>query len=480
MIHGIVSKYKRTSVTFKATVWYTVCMILQKLAAFLLIPFLTRMLSTNEYGFYTVFLSWLDIIEIFFTLRIYSNGFVAGIVKNSDNQKAYTASIQVLLLVLVGIATAVLIILTPVLSKITNINSSFFRLMPFSFIATSGIGVWSAKQRVNNKYKQMVIVTLLYSVLVPIFTIIAVGLTDSKLSYAINTRIIGQFIIALPFVFLNLVGAKDVKKQYIVEALKYNIPLIPYYLSMILLNNSDRIMIQQLCGQEQAAIYSVAYSLSATIFIFSGALNQSLQPWTFQKIKNKITKKETKIITISVAFIALLALIVLLVAPEVLFLFAPPSYHEAVWTMPPIISSLLVMYIYQQFLNVHFYVGNNNVVFLSSVLAATLNIGLNYMVLPVVGYIGAGYTTLISYFVIGVIYYISMISISKKKSIEYKNLFDIPAIFGIMLIFTVLAVMITALYNLPYVRYGVLSVMIIVAILKRRLLMELARKLLRR
>ncbi len=92
-VHDI-KKYRGASVTFKATIWYTVCNMLQKIAAFLIIPFLTRMLSISEYGLYSVFLSWMDIIEIIATMKIYGNGYVAGLVRYSDDQDRYTCSIQ--------------------------------------------------------------------------------------------------------------------------------------------------------------------------------------------------------------------------------------------------------------------------------------------------------------------------------------------------------------------------------------------------
>ena len=93
-LFGLLRWYRNSSVTFKATIWYTVCNMLQKIAAFLVIPFLTRLLSTADYGLYTVYLSWVDIIEIFATMRIYSNGYVAGLVKYSGDQEKYTCSIQ--------------------------------------------------------------------------------------------------------------------------------------------------------------------------------------------------------------------------------------------------------------------------------------------------------------------------------------------------------------------------------------------------
>ena len=157
------------------------------------------------------------------------------------------------------------------------------------------------------------------------------------------------------------------------EALKFNVPLIPYYLSMVILNSSDRIMIKEIVGQSEAAIYSVAYSLSMAIFVFSGALNLSLQPWLFKKIKSASKDNVCGIINMAVLFVAFLDTALLVISPELIIVVASKKYYEAIWAMPPLIISLLVMFIYQQFLNVHFYFGKNKIVLVASVTAAAFN-----------------------------------------------------------------------------------------------------------
>ena len=89
------------------------------------------------------------------------------------------------------------------------------------------------------------------------------------------------------------------EKDYAIDALKYNLPLMPYYLSMILLNHSDRLMIQKIDGYEDAALYSVSYSAAMVIFVISGALNLSLQAWLFKELKlNDSSKDKSRLITV--------------------------------------------------------------------------------------------------------------------------------------------------------------------------------------
>lgn len=475
--HYLVQRYKESSVTFKATVWYTICNMLQKIAAFLIIPFLTRMLSTSDYGLYSVFLSWVDIIEIIATMRIYSNGYVAGLIKNSEDQEKYTCSIQFISMLTTTICFGLFLLFSNQISGLIQIEKIFIYYMFFSFFATSSVGIWSSRQRVNNKYKLMVLVTLLYSVLAPIASIVGAYISTDRLTTVIEVRVIAQFIIAVPFFLMNLFGKnKAVVWKCCREALSYNIPLIPYYLSMVLLNSSDRIMIKSIVGETEAGIYSVAYSLSMAIFVFVGALNLSLQPWIFNKLKNKKSDGAHKVISFATCFIAALDMCVLIVSPELIRIIASPKYAEAIWTMPPIICSLLIIFIYQELLNIHFFFGENKIVFVASIVAAALNLALNYIFIHLTGYIAAGYTTLVSYLVIMILYYVTMKGIARKKEIDYREYFNIPLMFGVVCIFACMTILIAFLYPYPLIRYIIVILAGILCIIFRKHIMAFISK----
>ena len=184
---------------------------------------LTHYLATEEYGIYSIFMSWLEIFEIIITLRIYSNGYVAGLVRDDENRTTYT-----------GISTPLSI------------------LIICSFIGTISFGLWSSRQRVDNQYKKMLFAIIVYGLIGPIVGALTVFLNlDNPIFYVIATRTVIQLGVAIPFFISNYKGTSTLwKKDYAIDALKYNLPLMPYYLSMILLNHSDRLMIQKIDGYE--------------------------------------------------------------------------------------------------------------------------------------------------------------------------------------------------------------------------------------
>jgi O-antigen/teichoic acid export membrane protein len=94
------NKYKRFPVQVRASFWFLICSFLQKGISVITTPIFTRLLSTAEYGQYSVFDSWLKIVTIFVSLHLYSGVYIQGLVKFSDDRKRYSSSLQGLTLLL--------------------------------------------------------------------------------------------------------------------------------------------------------------------------------------------------------------------------------------------------------------------------------------------------------------------------------------------------------------------------------------------
>ena len=139
----IIKKYRDMSVEMKAASWYAVGNIIQKIAPWLVMIILTHYLATEEYGIYSIFMSWLEIFEIIITLRIYSNGYVAGLVRDDENRTTYTATMQSLSIVLIVIWTLMYLMFHKGINYITGISTPLSILMICSFIGTISFGLWS-------------------------------------------------------------------------------------------------------------------------------------------------------------------------------------------------------------------------------------------------------------------------------------------------------------------------------------------------
>lgn len=77
----VFAKYRNLPEAVKASLWFTICSILQKGISFITVPIFTRMLSTEEYGIISLFGAWQSILTIFATLNLSNQIFNNGMVK---------------------------------------------------------------------------------------------------------------------------------------------------------------------------------------------------------------------------------------------------------------------------------------------------------------------------------------------------------------------------------------------------------------
>ena len=57
--------------------------------------------------------------------------------------------------------------------------------------------------------------------------------------------------------------------------------------------------------------------------------------------------------------IAIVNLLLICFAPEIISLFAPPPYYEAIWIVPPVAMSVFFMFCYDLFAKFAFYYEKN-------------------------------------------------------------------------------------------------------------------------
>ena len=64
MINALMEKYRKFPKQVKASFWFVVCGFLQKAISLLTTPIFSRLLSTSDYGVFSVFTTWENIIII--------------------------------------------------------------------------------------------------------------------------------------------------------------------------------------------------------------------------------------------------------------------------------------------------------------------------------------------------------------------------------------------------------------------------------
>lgn len=462
MIKNYILKYKNLPVQVRASFWFLICSFLQKGISMITTPIFTRLLNTAEYGQFSVFNSWLGICAVIVSLNLYGGVYTSGLVKYDTERNILSSSFQGLTLTLVIGWTVVYLLFHNFWNSLFHLTTVQMLAMLILIWTSSVFNLWSIDQRVDFKYRKLVLVTLFVSLAKPALGIILVIYANDK----VTARILGLALVELiaysGFFFYEMKRGKTFySKKFWKYALISNLPLIPHYLSMTVLGSSDRIMIGSMCGTAQAGIYNLSYSISQIMTMFNTALLSTMDPWLYKKIKENQIKSMSKVAYMSFVGIAALNLLLMAFAPEIISIFAPKEYYEAVWIIPPVAMSVYFTFLYNFFAVFEFYFNQTKLITLATTIGAILNIILNYIFIEIFGYQAAGYTTLVCYILFAVFHYVFMIRICNQYLNEIKP-YNIKIIISISMLFLVCGFVFLLTYQSMIFRYILIIIILLI------------------
>lgn len=478
MMNKLKEKFSAVPDGVKASIAYTVCSILQRALGLITMPLFTRLLTTEQYGQYNVYQSWLSILTIFITLNMAYGSFSTAMLKFEKDRPGYIAAVQNITLLFAAVFLAIYLSFSNFFNGIFRLPTPIVLLMLADIVMQFSLLCWYGARRFAYKYKSVVLVTLLISFLSPVVTYFFVSVSTER-GYA---RIVGyaliNIIVGLIFFIYSMISGKGgMKKKYWKYALTFNIPLVPYYVSQVIFNESDRIMIDHLCGTDKAAMYSVAYTLATMLVFVLNAINNSYVPWFYGKIREKKSHENRGMANGIALLMAFMLLGVIALTPEIIGILAAPAYYDAIWVVPPVAISILLLFYAQLFINVQFYYEEKSMLVWASIGAALLNVVLNGLLIPKLGYVAAGYTTMASYVVFAVSNYIAVRHVAKKWEIS-ADYFDLRGLILILLGFMALAFTAMALYEHPIIRYTIIACVFVIMGIKYKLVVNFVKSIL--
>ncbi|WP_028128485.1 oligosaccharide flippase family protein [Selenomonas sp. AE3005] len=475
MLDRYLAKYNAMPIQVRASLWFFICSFLQKGIATITTPIFTRLLTADEYGQYSVFNSWLGIVTVFVSLNLYYGVYNQGLVKFSKDRPVFSSSLQGLTFTLVCGWTLIYALMSDFWNALFHLTTVQMLCMMALIWLSAVYNFWSSEQRVEFQYRRIVQITLTGSVLTPILGIYMVLHAEDKVTARIlSTVIVNAVLYSGLFIWHMRRGKTIYSTHYWRYALGFNLPLIPHYLSGTLLSSADRIMIQNMVSASAAGIYSLGYSVSQVMTIFNTAMQQTLEPWRYKKIHDGRAADIAGMAYPTLMLIAGVNLLLMVFAPELVALFAPPAYYDAIWIIPPVSMSVYFIFSYGYFAVFEFYFAKTRFIAVSTMAGAVMNIVLNYIFIGWFGYYAAGYTTLLCYMIYAGCHYHFMQRIC-RENLKGQKIYDRSKLIKISLGFMVIGFLIMATYPYLYLRYGLLGIMLLAGLIKRRWLIETIR-----
>ncbi|QAA21582.1 lipopolysaccharide biosynthesis protein [Sporolactobacillus terrae] len=468
IISNLLKTYSSLSVIKKSVIWYTAATILQKGVVFLTTPIYTRMLSDSQYGLYNVYQSWLQIVSVISVIAL-DRCVTVGFMKFENDRMGFLSVVQFLMTLTVTFSALLVFLFSGFFERLFGLPLIITIAMLIVALLSNALANWSWYQRYEYNYNRLVVVTITFTLITQLFSIAAVvfmPFTNKGEILILSTSVSMLLLYGAVYVSVFFNGKVLVKKKYLAFALPYSIAVVPHALAQIILNSSDRIMIDKLCGRTEAAYYGVTYSAAMALNIIMISVSSSFQPWIFKKIKCGDFRSIREKTNYFLLFTAALSVIVSLFAPEVLMILAPASYRAALWIFPSVAASVFFNSVYLCFANFESYYEKPFYFSVATITGASVNIVLNFIFIPIFGFVAAGYTTLICYMLFAVMHYVFMRKVCREK-LDGVKVFDMRFIVGLSILVMTLSIGVTATYGYPFYRYALIAVGLVLCAIKR-------------
>jgi O-antigen/teichoic acid export membrane protein len=413
---------------------YSVGIILSKIVSFVMIPLYTNILKPEEYGTLELLNLSIDIIS-----TIMGFGMLAAVMRYyfrlEDSQERNKVISTALLgtASIMAVTAAICLLASGPFSQVifhNYENAVYLRLMFITMFLGSVIEIPLAYLRILQKSVKFVTIGLVRLILQLGLNILFLVFLRKGVIGVLYSGLITSVLMCLYLVLTTSIstGLRFDRRLYL-SMLAYGVPLIISDISAFVLTFSDRFFLNYYTNLTDVGIYSLAYKFGMLISMLF--VSPFYQIWG-ARMFDIYNRPDAKAIISRVLTFFLLAalgvnLIVSLFSKDAIRLMSNPSYWDA-YRLIPLISFSYVLNGIIYVISVGILAkGKTKLNALAMVIAMAANIGLNFLLIPHWGKVGAAYATLASYFIrVSVIYYFAQMLFRTRY--EWGKIFQMGAI----------------------------------------------------
>ncbi len=388
----IKEKISRINLPAKASMAYLGVSFVGKIIGIVATPFFTRLISGEEYGrliLYMTILGGASIIcsaissgsAIYRCYKIFGD-------KNGD-------FIKTSLLVSVTFSLLICILLFAFL-PFFELDRTLYLPLTLQILCDTVIATSLARARYQYRYQEVMWITLIGSALPVIFSLTVIKRYGSSYGVRVYSMLFISVVIAIAELIRMLRLPGKPKFKMATHLLKSAMPTLPHSLSGAFSGQADKLFITTLMGAGALAKYSVAHSLGIALQFAITALGSALGPWMIRKLDSLEVKKTSRVISATFSLFCATSLGLCALAPEAFKILAPEEYFIALPAVLPIaLSTPLAFISYTVTVGlVHSDKGRYNATI--SIIGTMVCLALNFLLIPSLGYFGAGIALLLS------------------------------------------------------------------------------------
>lgn len=448
-------KASRGNKALKSGIWYTISSISVKAILIITTPIFTRMMSTADYGLSATFTTWFTLLNVICSLNLwYSIG--RAKLDFPGKLEEFVGSVQLLAFSFAFILEAISLFFFEKVYQALDLSASLLVALYIYLLVYPAVQLTQSKMKYMYNYKGNIAITVYTTISTVIISLVLVFLLPNNAALGKSLGAVISAGVLAVYIWIKAIVKKRlyINFEYWKYGLKISVPLILNSISLNILAQSDRVFITKFCGAEYTGIYSLAYSYAILINIILNAANEAWLPWFHDTFYDKGYEDIKKNVKPLIVFGCWFGIGCIAIAPEAIALLGGKAYAEGVWAVPPVTLGIVCSYIFQHYEHIELHLKKTWFISLGTIIAAAINIVLNYFFVKQFGFVAAAYTTLFCYLLLMVLHhYIS-------RGILKVHLYHDKFMYLALVITGVLAVLFMSLYKAFWLYRWILIIVI--------------------
>ncbi len=400
---------------FKETLIYGLSMYIQKFIGVFLLPLYTALLTPEDYGVLDL-LGTVTIISIYLVVSG-TDSSLSYYFFRKEHIKERPIMVSSTLIIRITFAAAAFIILGLFSNKLSFLifgkdYSMFLILTGISLAVQSLYSFFTDLIRFEKRpwiFTWVSVTNLLINIFFNIYFILILkkGIWGAIMASVISYSLMGAFTITYVFMRYGIHFSKD----WAFKILKYGSPLIGTALAVWILTTTDRYFLAHFRNIADIGIYAVGGKIASFLGLVSGALQIAWAPYAMDiQYEPNAKKIYAKVFFIYFVVNILAIFFISMFSIDILKVFTQPAYYSAKAVVPFLCMSVV-------FFSGYFFVSigiaitkkAQHTIWITLV-AATVNIILNFLLTPTIGPVGAAFSIMTANFLI----FILTLSVSQK------------------------------------------------------------------
>jgi O-antigen/teichoic acid export membrane protein len=406
------------------TATYGLSSILGRLLNYLLVPLYTRVFHAGEYGVVTEMYAYVSFLNIVFVYGL-ETAFFRFFQTEKGNPKVYSTTLISILASSLLFALSIIFFSSSISEQMNSSEHSHAMLPQYiswfaAILACDAVAnIPFAKLRQDNKAKRFVILKLVWilvNIALNFFFLIVCPKMMNGPSHDFISNIYDPSI-GVGYVFISNLAASvitllllspeifSVKFQFDKTLWKsmivYSLPLMVAGFAGMINETFDRILIPRLADKSTAlvqnGIYGACYKLSILMTLFTQTFRYAAEPFFFSHASNANAKETyAKVMHYFVLTCSFIFLCIMMYLDVVKHLIGA-EYRVGIKIVPILLMANLCIGVYYNLSIWYRLTGQTRWGAWIAISGAALTLLFNFWLIPIMGYMGAAWTTLICY-----------------------------------------------------------------------------------